>query len=129
MYYRIEEHVVRNIVERAQDLRESTEGLPLDVRRDIGNLLVWVADLERAVRFQDAQGDPSSARVTYPQNDFIKVIKVLREHMGLGLREAKSMTDMQPLRLTTGLVGDPERFGRMLDALRAIGCTVDLSGS
>ncbi len=54
----------------------------------------------------------------------IQVIKVLREVLGLGLKEAKDMTDTAPIVVKEGL--DKKAADELKEKLVAVGATVEL---
>lgn len=57
-------------------------------------------------------------------NNKIDVIKTIREHLDLGLKEAKEFADNCPSRIAEDVL--PSEAENLVNALRKIGCTVDI---
>jgi large subunit ribosomal protein L7/L12 len=65
-----------------------------------------------------------SIELKAPGDQKVQVIKVLREALGLGLKEAKDMTDTAPIMVKEGL--DKKSADELKDKLLAAGATVEV---
>jgi len=62
--------------------------------------------------------------ITVPRDRRLRAVKIIKEHLGLGLREAKDLLDSIPITLTNST--SLEKLDALKDALEDIDATVEM---
>lgn len=123
---KIEDYTAANLIEHFEALESAIKayGLPPYhlIVQELGVTASYIEDLKRAYAFQTAEaGDENVFVVEYPQSRYINVIKVFREHFGLGLREARAMADQKPLTIVPSAC---HNFDGLVQALKEQAATI-----
>lgn len=122
---------------KVKDLGDQLAGLTLKEAVDLGDYLKDAYGIEAAaggaVMMAGPAGDAGAAAaeeqtefdvILKTQGEKIKVIKVVREATGLGLKEAKELVDSAPSAIKEGL--DKEAAEELKKKLEEVGAEVEL---